>query len=77
MTEMDPREILKNSTLLADSSEVRQAVERMAAAINEHYADQEIIFLIVMTGAVMPAAWLASKLTMPMQMELRRGDPRR
>jgi hypoxanthine phosphoribosyltransferase len=69
MTERDPREILKNSTLLADSSEVRQAVERMAAAINEHYADQEIIFLIVMTGAVMPAAWLASKLTMPMQMD--------
>ena len=69
MTEMDPREILKNSTLLAGSGEVEEAVERMALAINEYYADREIIFLIVMTGAVMPAAWLASKLTMPMQMD--------
>jgi len=69
MTEIEPREILKNSTLLADRQEVEAAVSRMSLAINRHYEDQEIILLIVMTGAVMPAAWVASKLDMPIQMD--------
>jgi len=69
MTEIEPREILKNSTLIADQREVEAAVEILAEAVNAHYQDQEIILLIVMTGAVMPAAWLASKLKMPIQMD--------
>jgi len=69
MTETDPREIYSNSTLLADKQDVTAAVERMAEAINGRYMDQEIILLIVMTGAVMPAAWLASRLKMPIQMD--------
>ena len=69
MTEIDPREILKNSTLIADQREVEKAVDRLAEAVNAYYGDREIILLIVMTGAVMPAAWLASKLKMPMQMD--------
>jgi hypoxanthine phosphoribosyltransferase len=69
MTETDPLAILQNSAVLADKREVEEAVERMAAAVNAYYKDQEIILLIVMTGAVMPAAWLASKLKMPIQMD--------
>jgi hypoxanthine phosphoribosyltransferase len=69
MTDTDPREIFSNSTLLADKQDVTAAVERMAEAINGRYVDQEIILLIVMTGAVMPAAWLASRLKMPIQMD--------
>jgi hypoxanthine phosphoribosyltransferase len=69
MTDTDPREIYSNSTLLADKQDVTAAVERMAEAINGRYVDQEIILLIVMTGAVMPAAWLASRLKMPIQMD--------
>jgi hypoxanthine phosphoribosyltransferase len=69
MTQIDPREILNGSTVLADKLEVEAAVNRMAEAINAHYGEQEIILLIVMTGAVMPAAWLASKLHMPVRMD--------
>ena len=69
MTQTDPREIFKGSTVLADKQEVEAAVDLMASAINAHYGDREIILLIVMTGAVMPAAWLAAKLKMPLQMD--------
>jgi len=41
----------------------------MADAINDYYGGREVILLIVMTGAVMPAAWLAAKLKMPLQMD--------
>ena len=69
MTVIDPRKILDGSRILADRLEVDAAVNRMATAINAHYGDREIILLIVMTGAVMPAAWLASKLNMPVKMD--------
>ena len=69
MTEINLREILESSTLIADKREVEAAVEFLGEAVNAHYGDREIILLIVMTGAVMPAAWLAAKLKMPVQMD--------
>ena len=69
MTESNPREILKSSTLIADKQEVEAAVKFLGEIVNAHYGDREIILLIVMTGAVMPAAWLASELKMPVQMD--------
>jgi len=69
MTEINLREILESSTLIADRREVEAAVEFLGEAVNAHYGDREIILLIVMTGAVMPAAWLAAKLKMPVQMD--------
>jgi hypoxanthine phosphoribosyltransferase len=69
MTEPDPRELLKRSKVLADRQQVEAAIDRMAVAVNDHYGDREITLLIVMTGAVMPAAWLAAKLRMPLQMD--------
>ena len=69
MTETNPREILKSSTLIADKQEVAAAVKFLGEIVNAHYGDREIILLIVMTGAVMPAAWLAAKLKMPVQMD--------
>jgi len=60
---------MNNSTLLADRQQVQTAVESMASAINAHYGDGEIILLVVLTGAIMPAAWLASRLGMPLQMD--------
>ena len=69
MTDTDPRRILKNSTVLAGKKQVESAISQMADAVNAHYGDGEIILLMVMTGAVMPAAWLAAKLKMPMQMD--------
>jgi hypoxanthine phosphoribosyltransferase len=69
MTQPDPRELLSRSSILADTQQVEEAIDRMAVAINQHYGDREITLLIVMTGAVMPAAWLAAKLKMPLQMD--------
>lgn len=69
MDNIDPRKLLENSTLLAGKEQVEAAVERMAEAVNAYYGDREIVLLIVMTGAIMPAAWLASKLKMPLQMD--------
>ena len=44
-------------------------MDLLGEVINAYYGDREIILLIVMTGAVMPAAWVASKLKMPVQMD--------
>ena len=70
MSIQDPRKILQNSTVIADRDEVKAAVDRIAADINAHYGDQSIILLVVMTGAIMPAAWIACRLEMPLQMGL-------
>lgn len=67
--EHDPRAILEQSTLLVSRQEVKDAVGRMAAQVNEYYGDTPLVLLMVMTGAVMPAAWLASRLKMPLQMD--------
>lgn len=69
MNQPDPVEVLKSSTLIASKEEVETAIEALAAAINAHYGDRSIVLLIVMTGALMPAAWLASRLTMPLRMD--------
>jgi hypoxanthine phosphoribosyltransferase len=65
----DPFKLLDRSTVLATREDVDAAIDRMAAEINEYYGDRPIILLIVMTGAVMPAAWLSSRLKMPMEMD--------
>lgn len=69
MTDPDPREVLKQSSVIATRRQVEAAIDGMAKQINAHYGDREIVLLIVMTGAVMPAAWLAAKLDMPVQMD--------
>lgn len=69
MTEPDPRDVLRHSTLLATREEVAAAIDHMAEEINAHYGQRPIILLMVMTGAVMPAAWLAAKLKMPLRMD--------
>jgi hypoxanthine phosphoribosyltransferase len=69
MNSQDPIEILDRSTVLVEKPQVKAAVDHMAEQVNEWYGDRPIIMLIVMTGAVMPAAWLASRLKMPVQMD--------
>ena len=65
----DPQAILANSSLLVSREEVQGAVDRLAARINEYYGDKPLVLLIVMTGAVMPAAWLSARLKMPLEMD--------
>ena len=69
MNQSDPIKVLEDSVLIADRQEVEAAVERMADAVNAYYRDRPIILVAVMTGAIMPAAWLASRLNMPLQMD--------
>ena len=67
--QQDPRTILEQSSLVASREEVRAAVERLADEINAYYGDRPIIVLVVMTGAIIPSAWLAARLKMPVQMD--------
>ncbi len=65
----NPRAILDRSTPLVSREEVQEAVSRMAVEINEYYGDTPLVLLIVMTGAVLPAAWLSARLEMPLEMD--------
>ncbi len=55
--------------MIASKQEVEDAVVSLAEGINQFYGDRPVIMLVVMTGGIMPAAWIASKLKMPMQMD--------
>jgi len=65
----DPRSLLEQSSLVASREVVDAAVEKLATEINDYYGDQAIILLAVMTGAIIPAAWLAPRLKMPVRMD--------
>lgn len=65
----NPRALLEQSSVLFTNEEVMAAVERMAEEINAFYGDEPIVMIAVMTGAIIPAAWLATRLTMPMQID--------
>jgi hypoxanthine phosphoribosyltransferase len=65
----DPRSILERSRVLFDRREVQAAVDRLAAAVNRHYGDRPIVLLGVMTGAILPMTWLATRLRMPLVMD--------
>ena len=68
-TAIDPRAILEQSSLVASKEEVEAAVARLAKEVNAFYGDQSIILIAVMTGAIIPAAWLAPRLRMPLRMD--------
>jgi len=65
----DPEIVLEQSSLVADHETVAAAVDRLAKEINDFYGDQAIILMVVMTGAIIPAAWLAQRLKMPVRMD--------
>jgi hypoxanthine phosphoribosyltransferase len=66
---LDPRVVLEQSSVVASRETVAAAVERLAREVNAFYGDQEIILVAVMTGAIIPAAWLAPRLQMPIRMD--------
>lgn len=65
----DPQALLENSRVLFDREEVRAAVQKMADEINAYYGNEPVIVISVMTGAIIPAAWLVTRLKMPVQMD--------
>lgn len=69
MSEPDPRSILEHSTVVFSREEIQQAITRLADEINAFYGEREIIMLAVMTGAILPATWIATHLSMPLRMD--------
>ena len=67
--DQEPRALLENSRVLFNREEVAAAVQKMADEINEFYGDQPLVLISVLTGAIIPAAWLITKLKMPIQMD--------
>jgi len=65
----NPRSLLEHARLVHDRETVRDAIRRMAAEINAEYGDTNIVLVGVMTGAILPMAWLSTQLRMPMTMD--------
>lgn len=65
----EPRALLEQSKELFSQQQVNQALDSMADEINAHYGDQSIVLIGVMTGAILPMAWLATRLKMPLVMD--------
>lgn len=65
----DPKDILAHSSPVAGAEEVQEAIDRMAEEINTHYRSEPIIMVVVMVGGMMPAAWLLSRLDMPVRID--------
>ena len=65
----DPQTILENSRVLFNREKVAATVQKMADEINAYYGDEPVILISVLTGAIIPAAWLITKLKMPVQMD--------
>lgn len=65
----DPRSLLDKSRVIFNREQVMSAVDKMADEINAFYADEPIIVIAVMTGAIIPTAWLVTRLKMPVQID--------
>ena len=65
----EPHAIIENSRVLFDREQVAAAVQKIADEINRFYGNRPIVVVWVMTGAIVPAAWLVTKLKMPVQMD--------
>ena len=65
----NPQSLLERSTQVASHAEVEAALDRMAEEINACYDGQRIVLIGVMTGAILPMAWLATRLKMPLTMD--------
>ncbi len=65
----DPQSLVDKAYVVHDAAAVNAAMDDLAAAINAHYGDRRLVLIGVMTGAILPMAWLATRLTMPLEMD--------
>lgn len=63
------RQILERAECLASASKVSRTLDRMAGQIQEDYAGRIPVLVAVMVGGVMPLAWLAQRLEIPLQLD--------
>jgi len=65
----DPGVLLERSYVLVERGDVERAVQKMADEINAFYDGGPLTVVSVMTGAIIPAAWIVTRLRMPLQMD--------
>ena len=65
----NPQSLLDKSKVVFNREQVMEAIDKMADEINTFYGDESIIMIAVMTGAIIPAAWLVTRLKMPVQID--------
>jgi len=65
----DPQSLLDRSRVVYDRAQVEAAVDRLAQQVNAFYGEQPVVLVGVMTGAIVPMAWLATRLKMPLVMD--------
>jgi hypoxanthine phosphoribosyltransferase len=68
-TNTELQHILKGAKLLHDPESVRQALDRMAAAITTELADSHPVVLCVLTGGIIPAGHLLTRLGFPLEID--------
>ncbi|HFD79353.1 MAG TPA: hypoxanthine-guanine phosphoribosyltransferase [Gammaproteobacteria bacterium] len=63
------QEVLRNADQICSRAEVEQALDRMAAEITPVIGDQDPLLLCVMTGGMVPASELFTRLEFPVQLD--------
>jgi len=61
--------VLEDAQLLHDAEAVRQALDRMAATITTELANTNPLVLCVLTGGIIPAGHLFTRLTFPLEID--------
>lgn len=65
----DVRQVLQEADCLYTQAEVEQQLDRMAREITARHENTNPIFLCVMTGAMVPAGHLLTRLNFPLQLD--------
>jgi hypoxanthine phosphoribosyltransferase len=58
-----------NADRLFTSAEIDESMDRMAAEITDRIGDRNPLFLVVMTGGMVPATMLLNRLNFPLQVD--------
>ncbi|HYQ72354.1 MAG TPA: hypoxanthine-guanine phosphoribosyltransferase [Gammaproteobacteria bacterium] len=66
---MELQQVLQDAELLHDAATVRLALDRMAAEISTELADAHPVVLCVLTGGIIPAGHLLTRLTFPLELD--------
>jgi hypoxanthine phosphoribosyltransferase len=69
LTRTELQQVLQRAELLHDAAAVRLALDRMAAAITAELADAHPVVLCVLTGGIIPAGHLLTRLTFPLEID--------
>ncbi len=65
----EARRVAAEADCLYDRTAVERELDRLAAEITARHADSNPVFLVVMTGALIPAGHLLTRLDFPLQVD--------